>query len=453
MKLTDFLLILLHIGLAYFIYAMPSLAKVYGTGLILFVFLQALVTRQPKYLIYTAAYVVGAEVFTRMTKGLFFYESHKYLIMILALAYIVRNGLKKEALLFAGYLLLLVPGTIYTMILEANNPSFEVSNIRITILFNLSGPLVLGTASMAWVKEKLTLDDFKRVNFWMLLPIISTTFYLIWKTPSLQDIVFKSSANFATSGGFGPNQVATILGLGMFASFVLFLTTDNILKKTIYLFLFGLITYRAFLTFSRGGTITGIIMIVLFLLASWRSDFRFLRTKSIIGILLSAIIIAVSFYFVVEVTQGMALNRFTGKNTAGQKKEDVTSGRLDIFKTELETFFTHPFLGVGVGRAKIERIKRMGFAGATHNEISRLLSEHGIFGLFALILLLVAPFVTGAFQKNNIFFYPYYAFWFLTIFHSSMRLAAPGTLYAFSLIILQMQQSFSRPSASNANDQ
>ncbi len=439
MKLTNLTLIVIHIILAFVLYSIPLSAKVYGTFLILFVFIISFMRFHPNVLLYTAAYVTGAEVLTRMSRGLFFYESHKYLVMILALSYIFRKGLKKESLIFVVYLLMLVPGIVYSMFIESNDPSFLIESLRKSVLFNIAGPIALGLASMAWIKEKLDLDEFKQLIFWMFLPIVTTTFYIILKTPTLREIVFTTSANFATSGGFGPNQVATVLGLGMFASFVLLLTEKNVLYKSVYLFFLALISYRAFLTFSRGGTITGIFMILIFIFISWRSDYRFMRTKSFIGIGISALILSVSFLLVMEMTGGIVWNRFTGKDIHGKVKKDVTSGRVKIFKAELESFFSNPFLGSGVGRSKISRKEKIDFRGATHNEISRLLSEHGIFGLVALFILLVAPFMSGAIRKNNLFFYPFFAFWILTIFHSSMRLVAPAALYAFSMLILQIR--------------
>ena len=435
MKLTDLLLIALHIVLAFVIYYVPVAAKLYATGLIAFVFFISFTARDPKVLLYTSAYVVGAEVFTRMTKGLFFYESHKYLIMILALAYIFRRGLKKTSFIFALYLVLLVPGILKTLFIEANDPSYLIESIRKTILFNLAGPLALGLAAMAWVKEELSLEEFKRLNFWMLLPVILMVTYMILQTPSLGDIIFTTSSNKALSGGFGPNQTATILGLGMFASLVLLLTEKNIISKLIYFFLLSIITYRAFLTFSRGGTITGIIIILIFIYVSWRSEFRFMKTKSFIGIAIASLIISFSFYIAMEITGGLILNRYLGKNRLGEQK-DITSGRIIIFLTEMEIFLENPFLGTGIGRAKIERKKYLGVAIATHNEISRLLSEHGLFGILALLVLFFAPFLTGAYRKNNLFFYPYFAFWLLTISHSSMRLAASAALYGFALLNL-----------------
>jgi hypothetical protein len=35
--------------------------------------------------------------------------------------------------------------------------------------------------------------------------------YLILYTPSVRDVITGTSSNYETSGGFGPNQVATIL--------------------------------------------------------------------------------------------------------------------------------------------------------------------------------------------------------------------------------------------------
>jgi len=437
MSLTKLLLIVLHIILAWLVYKFPILAKFYATGLITLVFLFSFTVKNRLWLIYLMAYVTSAEVFTRMSKGLFFYESHKYLIIILSLAYIFRRGLKKDALIFVLYLVLLIPGVIKTMFLEANEPSFFIESIRKTVLFNIVGPVALGIAAMALVKEELTLEEFKELNFWILLPVITTVFYMIFKTPSLREIVFTTSAIKATSGGFGPNQVATILGLGMFSSFVLLLTEKDILSKSIYLFFLALISYRAFLTFSRGGTIVGIIMILIFIYTSWRSDFVFMKTKSFLGIGISALILGISFYLVMEVTSGIVLYRFTGKDRKGVQKKDITTGRIRLFEAELKTFYEYPFLGIGVGRAKIGRLKNMGFKGATHNEISRLLSEHGLFGIAALIVLLLAPIFTGALYKNNLFFYPFFAFWLLTISHSSMRLVAPALVYALSFLILR----------------
>ena len=52
------------------------------------------------------------------------------------------------------------------------------------------------------------------------LPIISMTVYVSLYTPDIKSVLTGTESNSDLSGGFGPNQVATILGLGMFIFFV-----------------------------------------------------------------------------------------------------------------------------------------------------------------------------------------------------------------------------------------
>ena len=99
------------------------------------------------------------------------------------------------------------------------------------------------------------------------LPIISCMVYLTFYTPNIQDVVTSTESNFETSGGYGPNQVATFLGLGMFIFFSrIILESQHKFMLVTNLIVALNITYSGMLTFSRGGMITGFIMIVLLLL-------------------------------------------------------------------------------------------------------------------------------------------------------------------------------------------
>ena len=75
-----------------------------------------------------------------------------------------------------------------------------------------------------------------------------------------------------------------------------------------------------------------------------------------------------------------------------------------------------------------------GIAAASHNEMSRILAEHGLFGAFAFLILLLAPLIYRMKNRSNIFFFSFYFFWLLTINHSAMRIAAPGFIYALCLL-------------------
>jgi hypothetical protein len=55
-------------------------------------------------------------------------------------------------------------------------------------------------------------------------------------------------------------------------------------------------------------------------------------------------------------------------------------------------------------------------------------------GVFILLILVLKPLAYRPRHKGNILFYAFLAFWFATINHSAMRLAAPGFVYALALL-------------------
>src|SRR5690606_36171223 len=96
----------------------------------------------------------------------------------------------------------------------------------------------------------------------------------------------------------------------------------------------------------------------------------------------------------------------------------------------------HPIIGIGVGMGKEFRQETLRIGIASHNEISRLLSEHGLLGLFALLILIFVPIVFWTKFKNNYYFLAFVAFWFLTINHSAMRIALPAFVYGLALLYI-----------------
>src|SRR5690606_14105373 len=90
--------------------------------------------------------------------------------------------------------------------------------------------------------------------------------------------------------------------------------------------------------------------------------------------------------------------------------------------------------GIGIGKVKEYREQHYGISIATHNEISRILSEHGIFGLIALLIIALSLLIYWLKYKNNTYFFSFYFFWLLTIAHSSMRLATPAFTYGLCLL-------------------
>jgi len=301
----------MHVLIGIAVYSFQALSKLYLIAICLYFSYRIFKSnRSQKVLqvLLACGYVVGVEVFLRMTGGSFLYETSKYLVIVFCLMGIFTIKLK-QPIPYIIYVFLLVPG-----ILVAGFNMTEATTIRTAIAFNLSGPVCLGVVAIFCYKQKLTYQNMHKVLFTMALPLVVATTYLFLYTPSIRDTITGTGSNFAASGGFGPNQVV--------------------------------------ITFSRGGVLTALIMIAAF----------------------------VFFYF---------------------RKVNVKA------------------------KFRISRTVFIFASAASHNEMSRILSEHGLFGMVAFLILLITPLIFRIRNKSNVFFYSFYLFWFLTINHSSMRIAAP----------------------------
>src|SRR5690606_392753 len=115
-------------------------------------------------------------------------------------------------------------------------------------------------------------------------------------------------------------------------------------------------------------------------------------------------------------------------------------------------FLDNPIFGVGVGKNREERIEMTGIAAASHNEVTRLLAEHGMLGLFALLILVFVPLNLYPANKQNIFLLSFFFFWALTINHAAMRLAAPAFVYALSLLKVTFNEPTATPEKIEINE-
>ena len=219
------------------------------------------------------------------------------------------------------------------------------------------------------------------------------------KTPEYSTINFGLQANFLTSGDFGPNQVATILGLGMFLSFyawmnkLLFSGNHNL--DGIFI---GLFAYQGFLSFSRGGMYIAILSIPLYYIvfrrsATFKNVIKIRRLRPLLFFIFAILILFSSFSIIQSLTEGNLGLRYIGETNStviGEKTKTIntmTTGRFEIFIEDLILWDKYIIFGAGAGASRYLRGK--GLDGISpHTEISRLLAEHGIFGLFILVIIL-----------------------------------------------------------------
>ena len=437
-------LILIHLIIGVVVFLLPFTAKIYGYSIFIFgvIYIIKNQNRNNEVLI-AAAYVVGSEVFLRMTGGNPLYEISKYGVMSFILMGMYYSGFSKGAVPYWIFLLLLVPG----IVMSAFVLNFD-TNIRNAIAFNISGPVCLGLASLYTFRRKIALEEINTILLSMGLPIVTCMVYLSLYTPNVQEVITGTESNFQTSGGYGPNQVATVLGLGMFIFFSrLILDSKTKFQIIINLIIALNITYRGMVTFSRGGMITGFLMIVLLVVFLYFKSNYTGKVKLNYIIMLLVFAMLGTWVYTSFQTGGLIDKRYANQDAAGRVKASQFTGREDVAQNEINTFLKNPVFGVGVGKGAEVREDETGMQVLSHDEITRMLAEHGALGIVGLLILFFTPLVLYLENKFNMFLLCFVAFWFLTINHAAMRTAAPAFVYSLSL--LNVRLAFNRSGKSD----
>jgi len=432
------LLIVFHAIIGFLIYTFPFLSKVYGTATIVLGFYFVVKTgNRNNEVLMVSAYLVGIEVFLRMTGGNILYEFSKYAVMIFMLLGMYYSGFSKNAIPFWIYLILILPG-----VLVATETLNLKSDLRNQIAFNISGPACLGVAAIYCYNRKILLSEIHKILLCIGLPVVTTTVYLIFYTPELKTVLVNTGSNLETSGGFGPNQVATIMGMGMFVFFSrLVLESKSKLIFIVNLVILFNISYRGLVTFSRGGMITGLIMIMILIFFLYKNTHTQGRYRLNVFLVFFAIVFALTWIYTSTQTGGLIDKRYANQDAMGRVKESQLSGREEIWDSEIEAFKDHPIFGIGVAKSlEVREEQTGGLIIASHNEISRTIAEHGTLGIMALMIVFVTPIFLYLDNKQNIYLFCFLMFWLLTINHAAMRIAAPAFVYSLSLLKVYMDE-------------
>ena len=426
-------LVIIHVIIGILCYTVAPFARLFFLAVVsyfIFKIITASSSRKTYEVLVACCYIVGAEVLFRMTNGSIFYESSKYLVILFILIGMFFKGISGKGYPYFIYLILLLP----SVLMASMTLDFDL-NFRTSIAFVLSGPVCLGLSALFLYDKRITFKQLMDLMVYMSLPIISMTTYLFLYSPDLRDVLTGTESNFAASGGFGPNQVSTILGLGIFAFTVrLFLASKPLHLKIINGIFLAAITFRALVTFSRGGVVAAIIMVGAFLFVVYAKANYKQKQNILVTFFLFCLLGAGTWVISSSQTRGLLDKRYANEDALGREQEDITTGRVELFMGELQGFIKNPFLGVGASGMKQERLYIKGRIVASHNEVSRLLSEHGFLGLFILVVLILKPLDFRTKNRGNLFFFAFLAFWFATINHSAMRIAAPGFIYALALL-------------------
>jgi hypothetical protein len=428
--------LVLNIGLAMSMLISPKLSEVYSILIVFYGIYKIMAKKNSDGSAHIfAAYSVGIEVLFRMNSGGFSYEWGKYAVVLFLVLGILVGAKKKIPFIFIALILLLLPSIMYV-----DFGSFDMS--RQMVSFNLSGPITLGVAAIYFYRRRIPLPQFRRTLLAMLYPIAAMSIFVYFRSGALEDVEFTTESNFQASGGFGPNQVSTIFGLGiMLIALAYFLNIKLFRIKYIGVILILSFLVRGLATFSRGGMLAPAIAIATTIIIMTLMDSRFKDklNRLVFAFFFIFVVGFFGFYYVNEVSGGLLEMRFKGESMYNKEKSNMFSGREEIFEEDLMIFRENAITGVGPGMATFKRGEISGIEVSAHIEYSRLLAEHGIFGIGVILIIVIVPVMTFFRLKSTddrIILVMCTAFIFVTLGHAAMRIAAPGFIYGLAYIHL-----------------
>lgn len=422
------------------VFLVKKIAMLVGVFIFLYAFLKILKNRNADGKVHLfVAFFVGSEVFWRMTYSGLPWEFSKLSILILlgtALAVEISN--RKKPYIFLFYILLFIPAIFV--------PEFvDIAEYRKRVTFNLLGEFILAISVFYFYNRKLTNIDLANLSKWIIYGLFLMSVMVILKSPSYDTIEYGRQSSYAASGGFGPNQVAVMFGIGILMLGYSIIKNITLFKyKIIDYSLLLLFSFQLLFTLSRGGLMAAGLALFfgLFVLFFTKPIILiiFLK-KNFIKLFLVVFFSIFAFIQADEITNGAISKRYFNKNEYGEQiRQNYTSYRDHIVKADIIIFFENIELGVGPGQSMIHRMKYLGGEiHAAHVEYSRMLSEHGILGLIALFLMFFIPILRFFSIKNfdtKLAFVIFVSFALLTMSHNAMRVSAAGFFYGLGFILI-----------------
>jgi hypothetical protein len=259
-------------------------------------------------------------------------------------------------------------------------------------------------------------------------------------TLGASDLHFTAESNFVTSGGYGPNQVSSVLGLGgalLLLVPVLWRVTRG--ETLLAVGAAGVLFSSSALTFSRGGLLSGIAALGLGGLFALRDPEYRARLVP-----LATLFVVAGALFVLP-----SLDRFTEGKFTERMNDRGMAGREVLMKSDLAIWERNPVMGVGPGMSKLARLENKR-AMMAHTEFTRLVAEHGVLGIVALALLawmgLVAVFSAppGASRALAACFVAWAT---LSMLHAAMRIAAPAFFFGLAAAFGSVEGEWSEDAA------
>lgn len=419
------LLLLFHVALAWVMQELQFISTVHAVIVLVLGLWKAITSKDLKEVLPYTAYIMATEILWRMTKADIFWEFSKYAIVLIFIMAMFKQRKIKRAFLPILFFVVLIPSIVLTISkLGFSNAS------RDAISFNLSGALCLAVCAIAFSNTKLTQAELQKMIWPAIYPILGVFTLALVSTLTAQELTFITESNFVTSGGYGPNQVSAILGLGALLLLLLLIMQKNRGFSFLPFILAIALLTQSILTFSRGGVINVVVALAL---AAFQLILKPGKSFKHIALLLFTITIMAIFVM-------PQLNSLTSGTVTERYSDFETTGRIELIEADLELFKNNQPFGVGVGLSS--QMRRYMPGTAAHTEYSRLLAEHGVFGVFSILLLFMMFFrawwkAPDALSKAWVLALTAWALVEMT--HAAMRVASIGFVFGWALLELQQE--------------
>lgn len=387
-----------------------------GAGLVLMFF-----SSRPDRIVAVTAYGGMCDVYWRMTKSSAPWELSKYLLALGAVVLTVRFIRRApRAWVPSALLLTLVPG----MLLTAFSETLHFTRDRISSYE--MGMVSMALGALAFRHLRATKTDAWNLGWILLGPLIAALGVTAHALLTSPDLGFTANSNAIATGGYGPNQVSSTMGLiPLICVLLVFLPWGRRLWWV--LAPLGLwATWATFLTFSRGGIYSAVLAGAAMLLVGITQ--RGARMRSLLTLAAAAAALVVVFN---------SANDFSGNWLDARYEKAGTTGRNNIAEGDIGLFETHPLFGVGSGRAPELRTGEGEHldSAAAHTEFTRLLAEHGVFGLATIVLIVVmlAQSYRWSLSYWNRLMIVAFSIWSLTtMLHAATRIGAVSVMLALT---------------------
>ncbi|HPX95950.1 MAG TPA: O-antigen ligase family protein [Brevefilum fermentans] len=414
------LMVLLHILLALTMRSYKLVSTLHAMVVLAIGVYTALTSEDIKKIIPIIGYITGAEVLWRMTKAGVFWEFGKYATIAILILALLKMGKIKRAGLPLLFFIVLIPSVALTV------GAFGWSErARELISFNLSGPLATSVCILFFSQIKAALNENKNWVWPTVYPIIGVLTLAIFSTITATTINFGGESVFVTSGGFGPNQVSAVLGLGALLLVLLTVTDDQREGRFLAMGLALVLLVQSFLTFSRGGLYNFAIALIISIFHLLAKPNRFVRSIFTLSLLL-LLMIAFILPQLEQLTGGMLSKRFSDTDVSSRKA---------LVKADFQIFSENPTFGVGPGMAMYFR--RGTVFAAAHTEFSRILAEHGsggVLALFILMLLLLRSYFKTPDAVSRAWVVGLATWSLVEMGHAAMRIVAISFLLGWAMI-------------------